>query len=293
MLHSNNNPPRFFPSVGLKLTGQCRLRCPFCCEPDRNQKTYPVESFFELTNILSENGTRRLCLTGGEPLLYPDLPKLLNHTKKLGFFNLLLTSDGSLLKQKYQELLPNVDAVRFSIHGVGSKHDEIVGETNAFSEIDEMIGTLTDLNVPCYVTTVVSNLNSYDIHHVADWCFSKKIKQYYIFGLMKSGRGMNFIDTKGEVPEQRISEIMSTLNEKYADSAMRIVHYDYRNKSECILVYGDGRVVIDPYPVEPVYQYEIGNLLSDSIADIKRNFKTDPDNIKGYAAHYDMTPSVE
>src|SRR4030042_3261878 len=83
----------FFPSIGLKLIGACRFQCPFCCEPDRNQSLSPLKNFITITNLLHQFGTQRLCFTGGDPLLYPDISPLLKHTYSLGFFNFLLTTN--------------------------------------------------------------------------------------------------------------------------------------------------------------------------------------------------------
>ncbi|MBA3035347.1 MAG: radical SAM protein, partial [Desulfobacterium sp.] len=88
----------FFPSVGLKLSGNCRFKCPFCCEPNRTQQVYPLNNFISIANILKKLGTRRLCFTGGDPLSHKDIGALLQYTKSLDFFNLLLTTDAKALK---------------------------------------------------------------------------------------------------------------------------------------------------------------------------------------------------
>lgn len=149
----------FFPSVGLKLTGACRFRCPFCCEPNRTQYVAPVDKFIEITDTLHQFGTRRLCLTGGDPLLYPNIGQLLKHTMSLGFYNLLLTTDGALLKSNHQEVLPFLDAVRFSIHAMHSYHDDIVGHAGSFMATEEAIDVLNKEDIPSFVTTVVTRLN--------------------------------------------------------------------------------------------------------------------------------------
>src|SRR5208337_571983 len=113
----------FFPSIGLKLTNKCNFNCPFCCEPDKDQKLFPISNFNEIIIKISKYGTKRLFITGGDPLLYPDIADLLAYSTSLDFYNLLLTTNGSLLKQKHKEVSPFINAVRLSIHGMNSKHD--------------------------------------------------------------------------------------------------------------------------------------------------------------------------
>jgi len=277
--------------VGLKVTGACRLKCPFCCEPDREQEEYSSQRLIEIIDILRKNGTSRLCFTGGDPLLYPSLLELLKHSHSIGFKNLLLTSDGVLLKKKYAEIIKFVEAVRFSVHGIEKAHDSVVGEAGAFAAIDEMIDVITASGCPCYVTTVISASNVDQIYDIASWCFSKKVKHYYLFGMMKSGRGDRFLNTYGEVSSENIGIVIESLKSMYSPSDMKVIYYDYQKKSECILVYGDGRIVIDPYPDAPSFQAEIGNLISQSVLEIMTKFNSDPENLKGYNAHLEVIPS--
>lgn len=274
-----------FPSVGLKVTGACRLNCPFCCEPDRTQAVYPLDNFIKITNFLRESGTERLCFTGGDPLLYPSILELLKHTKKLGFFNLLLTSDGELLKNNYLQLLPFLSAVRFSVHGEAPLHNKTVGNEDGFKRIEEMIDLLAPEEVDCYVTTVATSHNISSVPEIARWCFSKGIKRFFIFGIMKSGNGELFVEQGGEVSKGKILEVVTDLISEYSASDMDIIYYDYAKNAECILVYGDGRIVIDPYPVEPSYQLDIGNVLTDSKGEILSRFNNDSQNVAGYKAH--------
>lgn len=278
----------FFPSVGLKLTGACRFGCPFCCEPNRTQDVAPIEKFIAITNTLCQSGTRRLCLTGGDPLLYPDIGQLLKHTNLLGFYNLLLTTNGALLKKIYNEVLPFLNAVRFSVHAIDSQHDEIVRHPGSFMATEEAIDILTKEATPCFVTTVVTTLNIDFILDIAEWCLYKGVKKYFLFGLMRSGLGESFINEHGEVSPADISEVIAELNRRYSREQIEIIYYEYSNNAECILIYGDGRVVIDPYPNSQSFQLEIGNIFSDAPAEIIDRFSVDQKNVEGYCKHLNM-----
>lgn len=281
----NGENVNFFPSIGLKLTNKCQYNCPFCCEPDKTPKQYPISNFKEIIIRIQKYGTRRLCLTGGDPLLYPDIGQLLNCSKALGFYNLLLTSNGSLLEKKYREISPFIDAVRFSVHAMNAKHDEIVGHPGAFAASSHAIDFLRRENISCFVTTVVTTLNISDIFDIAEWSFSKGVVRYYMFALMKSGHGQRFIDANGVVPQAKMSDIVSALKRKYSKNKMEIIYYDYNNNAECILIYGDGTIVIDPYQKSNTFQLVIGNIFSDSQDTIMKNFIKDEDNLNGHRIH--------
>jgi MoaA/NifB/PqqE/SkfB family radical SAM enzyme len=288
MFNLSGEKASFFPSVGLKLTGACRFACSFCCEPNRTQYVAPIGDFVEITNILREFGTRRLCFTGGEPLLYPEISRLLKHTKSVGFYNLLLAADGAMLKERWNEVVPFVDAVRLSIHALGAQHDEILCCPGLFKATEEAIDMLTKETVPCFVTTVVTPLSLDHITDIAQWCVAKKVKRYFLFGLIRSGLGQSYITENGEVSEADISRIIGELKRRYSPEQLEIIYYDYASNAECILVYGDGRVVIDPYPHSQSFQLEIGNIFTDAPAQILDRFFADPENYKGYSEHLRM-----
>jgi MoaA/NifB/PqqE/SkfB family radical SAM enzyme len=268
----------FFPSIGLKLTGACRLACPFCCEPNRSQQIFPLNNFRTITNSLFHFGTRKLCLTGGDPLLYPDLIQLLKYSNSLGFENVLLTSDGELFQNKASEIIPFVNAVRFSVHELNSKHDELVGRPGVFKAIEESINILNNNNIPSYITTVLSTLTKDSILDIAEWCFKNKVKRYYLFGILKSGNGNQFISQHGELSNDSIPEM---------------IYDEYKNSADCVLVYGDGRVVIDPYPHNDSFQLEIGNLFSDDRVAILNNFNKDPINFQGHCKHLSISDELK
>jgi MoaA/NifB/PqqE/SkfB family radical SAM enzyme len=238
--------------------------------------------------MLRRFGTRRLCLTGGDPLLYPDIRLLLKHTNALGFYNLLLTTDGGLLKTSYQDILPFLSAVRFSVHATDSRHDEIVGRPGSFIATEEAIDVLSRENIPCFITTVVTPLNINSISDIAEWCLRKNVEKYFLFGLMRSGLGENFQKEHGGVPSADVSTVVAELKRRYSNERMEIISYDYSHNAECILIYGNGRAVIDPYPDSPSFQLEIGNILSDTPAEIIGRFLQDPRNYDGYRGHLNM-----
>ena len=80
------------------LTG-CNLRCPYCHNPElvfprNDRKTVSENELFEF--LSSRRGKLDgVCITGGEPTLYPSLPDLLRRIRRMGFL-VKLDSNGSV-----------------------------------------------------------------------------------------------------------------------------------------------------------------------------------------------------
>ena len=101
------------------FTGGCNFRCPFC--HNASLVLHPNESdSFDEEDILSQLAKRKnlldgVCLTGGEPLLQPDLERFLEQIKKLDLA-IKLDTNGSNPK-KLKELIDKnlLDAVAMDI----------------------------------------------------------------------------------------------------------------------------------------------------------------------------------
>ncbi len=81
------------------FTPGCNLRCPYCHNPTLISPPYP-EDLIDLDDILAHIRKRKnllggVCLTGGEPLLHPDLPDLAKAIRKEGL-KVKLDTNGTL-----------------------------------------------------------------------------------------------------------------------------------------------------------------------------------------------------
>jgi cyclic pyranopterin phosphate synthase len=98
----------------ISVTDRCNFRCVYCMPRELFDKEYPyvphadLLSFEEITRlarIFVRRGTRKIRLTGGEPLLRRDLESLVRmlaglRTELAAPLDLAITTNGSLLKRK-------------------------------------------------------------------------------------------------------------------------------------------------------------------------------------------------
>jgi GTP 3',8-cyclase len=95
----------------LSVIDACNFRCLYCMPPDqkydffKSDEKLSSDEFIRLSNIFLKLGVQRIRLTGGEPLLRPDLNDIISGINQLdGLEDLSLTSNGSLLANKAQNL---------------------------------------------------------------------------------------------------------------------------------------------------------------------------------------------
>lgn len=101
------------------LTSHCNFNCAYCEDfGARRNASLPAQlPLAEAKRLLSRirSGVDSLWLTGGEPLLVPHLPELLNFARReMKFRSLSLISNGSLLPAR-PEILPLLDRLVISL----------------------------------------------------------------------------------------------------------------------------------------------------------------------------------
>lgn len=94
---------RRLSDLRLSVTDRCNFRCAYCMPRGKLGSLTTRDqllSFEELTQVASafvELGVDKLRITGGEPLVRRDLPKLVSMLSRLNTSDLCLTTNGSLL----------------------------------------------------------------------------------------------------------------------------------------------------------------------------------------------------
>ncbi|WP_232463390.1 GTP 3',8-cyclase MoaA [Tumebacillus avium] len=94
----------------ISVTDRCNLRCRYCMPEEGLPFLEPAHylSFDEITEVVTvaaKLGVRRLRITGGEPLVRPNLEKLVGRLSAIpGIDDIALTTNGIYLAQRAQAL---------------------------------------------------------------------------------------------------------------------------------------------------------------------------------------------
>jgi MoaA/NifB/PqqE/SkfB family radical SAM enzyme len=75
---------------------RCNLACTYCNEFDDNSKPVPLETVVHRLDLLADLGTTIMTISGGEPLLHPDLDAIIAHIRRRGAIAGMITN-GYLL----------------------------------------------------------------------------------------------------------------------------------------------------------------------------------------------------
>src|SRR5260370_20884264 len=83
---------------------RCNLACTYCNEFDDFSKPVPMEEMKSRLDILGGMGTSVITISGGEPLMHPEIDQIIRHIRHRGMIAGMITN-GFLLDRKTIEKL--------------------------------------------------------------------------------------------------------------------------------------------------------------------------------------------
>jgi MoaA/NifB/PqqE/SkfB family radical SAM enzyme len=103
---------------------RCNLACTYCNEYDDFSPPVPTEVMIERINRLADLGTSILTLSGGEPMLHPDLDEIIAAMRRRGVIAGMITNGYLLVPERVKRLnRAGLDHLQISIDNV--KPDDV------------------------------------------------------------------------------------------------------------------------------------------------------------------------
>ncbi|MCS6951318.1 MAG: radical SAM protein [Bryobacteraceae bacterium] len=96
--------PRHPIVVHLIPIRRCNLACAYCNEYDDFSPPVPLETLQRRVDLLASLGTTIITLSGGEPLLHPELDALIRHIRRRGILATVITNGYLLTPERIRRL---------------------------------------------------------------------------------------------------------------------------------------------------------------------------------------------
>lgn len=113
-----------FKKVYVEITNICNLKCDFCPRTKRNQEFMNIETFSNILEQIKPHTKHIYFHVKGEPLLHPEIDKLLEISYEKGF-KVNLTTNGTLIDKVGKMLLtkPAIRQINFSLHSISGNKE--------------------------------------------------------------------------------------------------------------------------------------------------------------------------
>ncbi|PKO89448.1 MAG: heme d1 biosynthesis radical SAM protein NirJ [Betaproteobacteria bacterium HGW-Betaproteobacteria-12] len=207
------NPPG--PVVIWNLIRRCNLTCKHCysISADTNfPGELTTEQVYTVMADLKAFRVPVLILSGGEPLLRPDIYDIAKRAKAEGFY-VGLSSNGTLIDKENIERIAACDFnyVGISLDGLGATHDKFRRLDGAFEASLKGIRLCRDLGLKIGVRFTMTQDNAHDLPGLLKLVEDEGIDRFYFSHLNYAGRGNK--NRKDDAQHQLTRQAMDLLFE--------------------------------------------------------------------------------
>ncbi len=214
-------PPRL---IAWELTNACNLACIHCRASAIKDPTPDELSTAEAKHFVDELVEYKpiIILTGGEPLLRPDVYDIAKYASGHGL-RVVLATNGTLLTPDIAKKLKDVGIQRVSISIDGSTketHDIFRGETGAFEAALFGIDILKNAGISFQINTTITKRNLTEIPNIYELALELGASALHIFLLVPTGRGEE-IESE-EIPSEEYERVLNWFYDKSKTSRIQL-----------------------------------------------------------------------
>ncbi len=273
------------------ITNLCNLRCKHCYQDDFSKKSdldwqgLKRVSDHLLTTFREWNKIACIHLTGGEPLLKPELFPLLNHldqqsmVEELGIITNGLTIDREMMRRLSD--FPKLKKIKISLDGADAETNDSIRQKGAFDQVIHNLPLIKEaerFEILFMLTTMKRNFRS--LASLFKLCQDKGIDGLIIERFIPLGRGRESLDevlSKEEWKEMigMLSDFFPTEEEENSFFPYQAFQISFGGEEPELLgapcVIGvDGLCIMPEGNVFPCRRFpiSIGNLLETSLKQI-------------------------
>ena len=158
---------------------RCNFRCEHCCTSrmEKKKRHFTIKDVRELSRQADELGLAHFTITGGEPLLFPDLDDLVKALDPQKFF-IAMDSNGWLLDEAKAKHLKSIgiEKVHLSLDSISAaEHDSFRRMPGSYDRMLKAIDAAKNAGLSILLNTVVTKQRAYSQEFIDFLEFTKKL----------------------------------------------------------------------------------------------------------------------
>ncbi len=196
------------PVVVWNMTKRCNLRCIHCYAraegEDFQGKELTTEEGKGFIDDLARFGVPVILFSGGEPVLRPDLPELIDYAVKKGM-RAVISTNGTLITEEKARIFArcSLSYIGVSLDGMGPVNDRFRGVKGAFNQAMEGIRNAKKAGIKVGLRFTIHRGNYSEIPAVFDLIGREDIERVCFYHLVYAGRGSTLVNEDLSHEEQR------------------------------------------------------------------------------------------
>ncbi len=180
--------------IAWEVTRSCNLNCVHCraashCGPYPGELS--TEKCLRLIGDIAKDSQPVIILTGGEPLLRPDIFEIAAYGTRKGL-RMVMATNGTLVDEPTAQKMisSGIQRVSISIDGKDAEsHDAFRGEPGAFEGAMRGIEAMKSVGMEFQINTTITTANLHQIKDIHALALKIGAAAHHIFLLVPTGRG--------------------------------------------------------------------------------------------------------
>jgi heme b synthase len=211
--------------VAWEMTKRCNLFCAHCragAEDIGYENELSRDECFALVDGIEAAGTPILILTGGEPLLHPNVFEIGGHATSRGL-RVVLGTNGTLITRDVADSLKKVPVARVGVSldfPTRDLQDDFRGKAGAFEAAVAGIEECRRAGIEVQINSTITRLNALHLDDLLALALELGAVAFHPFMLVPTGRGKELADV--ELPPEEYERILNWVFDRQADLGGRI-----------------------------------------------------------------------
>ena len=189
------------PILQVHPTRRCNLRCAHCYSSSGPElrTELDVEQLVRAVQEAAALGYEQLSVSGGEPFLYGELPRLLRSAREAGMVTTAVTNGTVLTPRRLEAVAPYLDVLAVSVDGTPAAHDLVRGSSTAFSRMRRGLAAVREVGLPFGLIATLTLFNVDELDWLARFAVEEGAAMLQVHPLTASGRAVAAMP--GAVPD--------------------------------------------------------------------------------------------
>ncbi|MBP2626250.1 MAG: putative heme d1 biosynthesis protein, NirJ1 [Firmicutes bacterium] len=248
------------PVVSWNITRTCNLKCVHCYS-DSDGKKYDGElTTAEAKKFIDDCADFKvpvLLLSGGEPLIRPDVFELVEYASRHGI-RATFSTNGTLINKEIAKDIKalNVGYVGISLDGLGEANDKFRGQPGAFDKALQGIRNCLEIGQRVGLRFTINRYNFHDLEDIFRLIKEEQIPRVCFYHLVYSGRASEMM--QHDVNHEESREAMDLIIRKAQEFGDKCEILTVDNHADIVYLYLQS-LKKDPVRAEKIWELMMRN----------------------------------
>lgn len=202
-------------NICYESTKKCNLKCDYCISADNLSSDREEVSYREIIKVISEFNPQRIVISGGEPMLDPELSEKLKAIKQSCPEAFLSISTNGAEEYDYEGIMEYIDCIDFSLPALNKQIYIEMRGCDCVEMVKENIQKIKEGNYHCElrISYTLTKVNKGELFDILEFAREQEIDEFRI-GRFFPFRDAALCTDKYELSDEEINNVRNSVNSK-------------------------------------------------------------------------------